>query len=41
MKFRKKDWVIKEIPHKIALDIVVEKHYLHRKSPCLFSFGFF
>lgn len=41
MKFRKKYWVIKEIPHKIALDIVVEKHYLHRKSPCSFSFGLF
>lgn len=29
------------IDYKTAMDVVVEKHYLHRKCPCSFSFGLF
>ena len=32
---------IKPIPYKEAMDVVVAKHYLHRKAPCSFSFGLF
>lgn len=37
----KEDYHIKNIDHRTAMDIVIEKHYLHRKSPCSFSFGLF
>lgn len=37
----KETYYIKEIPYKIAMDIVIEHHYLHRKSPCSFSYGLF
>jgi len=33
--------LIKEIPHKLAQSIVVEKHYLHRKAPCSYSWGLY
>ena len=36
-----KDALIRKIPYKLAMEIVVEKHYLHRKTPCSFSFGLF
>lgn len=29
------------IPYAVAMRIVVEKHYLHRKAPCSFAFGLF
>lgn len=32
---------IKTISYKIAMAIIVEKHYLHRKAPCSFAFGLF
>ncbi len=32
---------IKPIPYRQAMDIVIKKHYLHRKAPCSFSFGLF
>lgn len=32
---------IEAISYKTAMDVVVEKHYLHRKCPCSFSFGLF
>ena len=37
----KEEYCIKPIDHKIAMAIVIDKHYLHRKSPCSFSFGLF
>lgn len=32
-------YYIRGITYKEAMGIVVEKHYLHRKAPCSFSFG--
>ena len=32
---------IEAIPYSLAMDIVIEKHYLHRKCPVSFSFGLF
>ena len=32
---------VKKIDYKVAMDIVVEKHYLHRKCPCSIAFGLF
>ena len=37
----KKDFYVKRIEYKIAMDIVIEKHYLHRKCPCSYAFGLF
>lgn len=37
----KNDYIIKKIDYKTAMEIIVEKHYLHRKCPCSFSFGLF
>ena len=37
----KKLFYIKEIDYHTAIEIIVEKHYLHRKAPCSFSFGLF
>tara|TARA_R110000824_G_scaffold186866_1_gene368082 strand:+ start:132 stop:764 length:633 start_codon:yes stop_codon:yes gene_type:complete len=37
----KTDVEIREIDHKIAMSLVVENHYLHRKSPCSYAFGLF
>lgn len=34
-------YTINRIPHKDAMKIVVDNHYLHRKCPCSFSFGLF
>ncbi len=39
--FRKEDYRIKTIDYKTAMNIVIEKHYLHRKCPCSFAFGLF
>ena len=36
-----KDWSIREIETRIAVDIVVSNHYLHRKGPCSRAFGLF
>ena len=35
------DYSIKRIPYKLAMDIVIKHHYLHRKCPCSFAFGLF
>lgn len=32
---------IQEIPNKLAQEIVVKNHYLHRKAPCSFAYGLF
>jgi hypothetical protein len=32
---------IKPIPNKLAQEVVVKEHYLHRKAPCSFAFGLF
>lgn len=37
----KNNYSIKRISYKEAMEIVVEKHYLHRKSKCSYSFGLF
>ena len=37
----KKDFYIERIEYKTAMDIVIEKHYLHRKCPCSYAFGLF
>jgi hypothetical protein len=37
----KDKYQIRQITYKIAMNIVVEKHYLHRKCPCSFAFGLF
>lgn len=37
----KNDYSIKRIPYKLAMDIVIKHHYLHRKCPCSFAFGLF
>ena len=34
-------YIIREISHKQATDVVVKNHYLHRAAPCSFSFGLF
>lgn len=36
-----KDYSIKRIPYKLAMDMVIKHHYLHRKCPCSFAFGLF
>ena len=30
---------IEEIPYRTAMDIVIKKHYLHRRCPCSIAFG--
>lgn len=34
-------YTIKEISYKVAMDIIVREHYLHRKAPCSKAFGLF
>jgi hypothetical protein len=34
-------YYIKDIDYKTAMDLVIEKHYLHRKAPCSKAFGLF
>lgn len=38
---RKDSFTIEPISYHTAMDIVIEKHYLHRKSPCSKAFGLF
>ena len=35
------NYIIKRIDYHTAMKIIVEKHYLHRKSPCSNAFGLF
>jgi len=37
----KDNYEIKKIDYHTAMKIIVEKHYLHRKCPCTYSFGMF
>jgi len=32
---------VKKIDYKTAMNLIVEKHYLHRKCPCSIAFGLF
>ena len=32
---------IEKISYKVAMDVIVDKHYLHRKCPCSIAFGLF
>lgn len=32
---------IREIDYSTAMEIVIDKHYLHRKAPCSYAFGLF
>lgn len=34
-------WTVSEIAKKLALEVVIENHYLHRKAPCSTAFGLF
>jgi len=34
-------YTIKPISYAMAMRIIIEKHYLHRKCPCSYSFGLF
>jgi hypothetical protein len=34
-------YTVEVINYKMAMDMVVENHYLHRKAPCSFAFGLF
>jgi hypothetical protein len=34
-------WNVQPITNQIAQNIIVEKHYLHRKAPCSAAFGLF
>lgn len=36
-----KEYSVQEIPYKLAMDIVVANHYLHRKAPASFCYGMF
>ena len=35
------DYTIERISYSMAQEVVVAKHYLHRKAPCSFAFGMF
>jgi hypothetical protein len=35
------DWSVKPIDNATAQQVVVERHYLHRKAPCSNAFGLF
>lgn len=37
----KKEYSIKQIDYQTAMTITIEKHYLHRQSPCSIAFGLF
>jgi hypothetical protein len=37
--FRKADYTIVPLDYTTAMELVVEKHYLHRKAPCSHAFG--
>lgn len=39
MMLKANEYHIKEIPYKTAMDIVIAKHYLHRKCPCSHAFA--
>lgn len=34
-------YLVKQIPNKLAQETIIEKHYLHRQAPCIFAYGMF
>jgi hypothetical protein len=34
-------YIIKQISYQMAMEVIVKKHYLHRKAPCSFAFGLY
>jgi hypothetical protein len=36
-----KNLEVKQIDYKLAMEIVIQNHYLHRKCPCSIAFGLF
>lgn len=32
---------IERISYRLAMDLIIQNHYLHRKAPCSFAFGLF
>lgn len=34
-------YFVEQIPKKVAQEVVIEKHYLHRQAPCSMAFGLF
>ena len=37
----KSEYYIKQLDYQTAMNVVIEKHYLHRKCPCSYAFGLF
>jgi hypothetical protein len=37
----KQNYYIATLSYKVAISIIIEKHYLHRQAPCSFAFGLF
>lgn len=35
------DLLVREIPYRLAMDVIVKNHYLHRECPCSIAFGLF
>ena len=35
------NYLISRIDYKTAMDVIVQKHYLHRKAPCSVAYGLF
>jgi len=33
------DYTVERIPYRMAMEIVIANHYLHRKAPCSMAFG--
>ena len=40
-KFKKENYTISPIERQLAIDIIIKKHYLHRRAPCSIAFGLF
>jgi hypothetical protein len=41
MSLNKKNFIVKQIDYRTAMDIVIKEHYLHRTAPCSKAFGLF
>jgi hypothetical protein len=41
MSLNKKEFIVKQIDYRTAMDIVIKEHYLHRTAPCSKAFGLF
>jgi len=40
-KFNRNNFKIKPVEYKVAMELIVKYHYLHRKAPCSQAFGLF